>query len=203
MAAEDRLTGKMATIYLDLYSASEGAGERVRVLDAFDWELTTEVRTEDATIKGESSTRHKVINSTSTWRADRYVQAPAAFSREVIQYLQNPTGANLAAMGTLAGVDSGADGTGTLFGGGAVATAFGAGTAANVRPAVHFALYLVDDKVDSGIADPIADVAPLANSSRYSGQGFLVRGIIGAPRNDAINDRLEVLVDGPLTYAES
>ena len=216
MAELDRLTGLEGAIFIDLYGTTEAAAERIKIADTFEWSLTEEVRTEDVTIKGESESRHKIIRATYRIRCQRYCQGPAVFSREVRAYLKDNGGrigagdtgesggtettGQLAVMGTTAGVDSGAMGSGTFFGGTGVATALGSGTASNVRPPVHFAMYAAEASASGTLIGGSLD--PTSGSIMVSGQGYLVRGDFSVPREDVLRDGLEILVDGPLNYAE-
>ncbi len=217
MAELDRLTGLEGAIFIDLYGSTEAGTERIKIADSFEWSLTEEIRTEDATIKGEFESRHKIIRATYRIRCQRYVQGPAVFSREVRAYLKDNGGrigagdtgetggtettGQLAVMGTTAGVDSGAMGTsGTFFGGIGVATVQGSGTASNVRPPVHFAMYAAEASASGTLIGGTLD--PTSGSIMVSGQGYLVRGDFSVPREDVQRDGLEILVDGPLNYAE-
>jgi len=219
MAELDRLTGLYGAVYIDLYGSTEQDSERIKIADTQQWSLSQEVRTEDATIKGEVSRRHKVIGATSRIRIERWVQGPAVFSREVRAYLLDDSGrigatnaaattggtvttAQLADMGTTAGVDGGAMGTsGTFFGGATVATAFGTGTASNDRCPVSFALLAVNSTA-AGSFIAAGTAGTQTGSVIVTGQGYLVRGDFSVPRDGLQTDALEILVDGALGYAE-
>lgn len=217
MAELDRLAGLEGAIFIDVYGGAEEAAGRIKIADTFEWVLTEEVRTEEASIKGEFESRHKIIRITYRIRCQRYCQGPAVFSREVRAYLANSSGrigagdtgeaggtdttGLLSAMGTAAGVDSGSMGTvGTFFGGAASPTAPHTGSTANVRPPVHFAMYASEASPSGTLIGGSLD--PFPGSIMVSGSGFLVRGDFAVPREDVLRDGLEILVDGPLNYAE-
>lgn len=198
MAESPRKVGKYGAVFMDIYDASHGPTQRIKIADVFNWELDERLTLEDCTIKGETAMRHKVSGYTATWRAERYVQGPSVFARDLLQYVTDPSGL-LGAMGAGAGVDQGVEplGANTLFGGESL-TANGTGTG-NKRPPVDFRLYVYEQSAaGSAVA---AAAGALSGSAIYEGKGFLMTASLLVPRTGLMNDRVEVQVDGDLLYS--